>query len=197
MIREDAARRLAAIGNASTTPGRVARVLRKLQRETARPSHRQLVAINAANDLLDAAAAHCFSNPVAATDLIRWNQMRRQPERVLADLDHGPTAFGELRIERDGPAVWSLLPEPRHEHVPAWARFRDAARTWLDVQQGREWSPPPAFPSPPPVPSAPKVAGEAPRAESLPAPGPPAPTPSAGPPRPHPRGRSPGPGLSR
>ena len=129
--------------------------MRKLHRETARPSHRQLVTRNAAGDLLDAAAAHCFADPVPATDLIRWNHMRRQPHQVREDLECGPAAFGALRIERDAPGLWSALPEPRHEHLPAWRRFREAAHVWLDVQDGKQWSPPARFPLPPEPPQPP------------------------------------------
>lgn len=171
-------------------------MLRKLQREVARPSHRRLVAINAANELLDAAAAHCFRDPVAATDLVRWNQMRRQPHLVVADLERGPAAFGELRITREAADLWSRLPEPRHARLPAWSRFREAALLWLDVHQGRDWSPPAASPPPPEPPTAPALAR--PEVGTVPAPAPtPAPAPPSAPPHPRPRGRSPGPGLTR
>lgn len=175
LAREDAARRLALIGNEARTAKRVERVLRKLYRETARVSHRQLVARNAAGDLLDAAAAHCFADPVPATDLIRWNHMRRQPHQVREDLARGPAAFGALRIERDSPDLWAALREPRHEHLPAWSRFREAAHVWLDVQDGKDWSPPPAYPPPPerPQPPVSSAAPAAPRpAPAIPAPRP-------------------------
>lgn len=130
-------------------------MLRALDRETARESHRDLVARSAAGELLDQAALHCFVHPVAATDVVRWNHLRRQAERVRLELQNGPAPFGETRIEREAPEVWAALPEPRHAYVPAWARFRVAAEVWLDVHEGRPWTPPAEFPPPPaaPVPS--------------------------------------------
>jgi hypothetical protein len=188
------------IGNEARTNKRVERVVRKLYRETARVSHRQLVARNAAGDLLGAAAAHCFADPVAATDLIRWNHMRRQPHQVREDLARGPAAFGALRIERDAPDLWTALGEPRHEHQPAWRRFSEAAHVWLDVQDGKDWSPPPAFPPPPEPPQPPAFpAAHAAPAAPRPAPAGPAPRPirQAGPGLDIPFERPRRPGLNR
>lgn len=152
LAREETARRLAQAGNAAAAPARLARVLRGLDRETARASHRGLVARSAAGELLDQAAVHCFVNPVAATDVVRWNHLRRQPDRVRRELQAGPAPFGEMRIEREAPEVWAALPEPRHDHVPAWARFRATAEVWLDLQEGRPSTPPAEFPPPPAAP---------------------------------------------
>jgi hypothetical protein len=127
-------------------------VFRRLDRETARESHRDLVCRTAAGELLDQAAAHCFADPVAATDVVRWNHLRRQAGHVRGSLAAGPAAFGALRVERDAPEVWASLPEPRPAHVPAWARFRAAAEVWLDVHDGRPWTPPAQFPPPPDAP---------------------------------------------
>lgn len=200
LAREDAARRLAEIGSAARTGKRVERVVRKLHRETARASHRQLVARNAAGDLLDAAGAHCFADPVPATDLVRWNHMRRQPHQVREDLVRGPAAFGVLRVERDAPDLWSALREPRHEALPAWRRFREAAEVWLDVHDGKEWSPPARFPLPPEPPQ-PPTSPTARAAAAAPKPPPALPARSpfhpAAPVHPLPRGRPRGPGLDR
>ncbi|HEU4884140.1 MAG TPA: hypothetical protein VFT45_17940 [Longimicrobium sp.] len=173
LAREDAARRLALIGNDARTSKRVERVARKLYRETARLSHRQLVARNAAGDLLDAAAAHCFADPVPATDRIRWNHMRRQPHQVREELARGPAGFGTLRIEHDSPGLWAALREPRHEQLPAWSRFREAAHVWLDVHDGKDWSPPPSYPPPPEPPQPPAF----PAAHAAPRPSPAGPAP--------------------
>lgn len=129
-------------------------MLRRLDRETARESHRDLVARAAADELLDQAAAHCFVDPVAATDVVRWNHLRRQAGRVRSGLAAGPSSFGALRAEREASDVWAALPEPRHAHVPAWERFRAAAEVWLDVHEGQPWTPPPEFPLPPAAPAA-------------------------------------------
>ncbi|HEX6372924.1 MAG TPA: hypothetical protein VF006_28635 [Longimicrobium sp.] len=152
LAREETALRFADAGNAAAAPARLARVLRALDRETARESHRDLVARSAAGELLDQAAVHCFVDPVAATDVVRWNHLRRQPDRVRLEVQDGPAPFGEMRVEREAPEVWAALPEPRHDHVPAWARFRAAAEVWLDVHEGRPWTPPAEFPPPPAAP---------------------------------------------
>ena len=127
-------------------------MLRALDRETARASHRELVARSAAGELLDQAAVHCFVDPVAATDVVRWNHLRRQPDRVRLGLQDGPALFGEMRARREAPEVWAALPQPRHACVPAWARFRAAAEVWLDVHEGHPWTPPAEFPPPPAAP---------------------------------------------
>lgn len=177
LAREEAARRLAAAGNARN-PARLARVIRRLGREAERDSTRDLIARRAADDLLDAAAAECFADPVAATDVVRWNQLRRSPEQTLADLDRGPAAFGAMRLQYDLPALWDALPEPRHPGIPAWRRFGDAARTWVDVQGGRPWTPPGQFPPPAGLPALPakdgREGGPAPLPVALPRHAPPA-----------------------
>jgi hypothetical protein len=152
LAREEAARRFAAAGS-SAAPSRLERVFRRLDRETARESHRELVARAAAGELLDQAAAHCFVDAVAATDVVRWNHLRRQAGRVRNSLAAGPSAFGALRAEREAPEAWARLPEPRHAQVPAWERFRAAAEAWLDVHGGRPWTPPAEFPQPPAAPA--------------------------------------------
>lgn len=154
LAREDAAARMAAAGNTGD-PSRVARVIRRLDREAARPSTRDLVGRRAADELLDAAAAECFEDPMAATDVLRWNQMRHAPEQTLSDLERGPAAFGVMRLQADAPALWTALPEPRHQGVPAWHRFADAGRTWVAVQGGRHWTPPDQFPPPAAAPALP------------------------------------------
>lgn len=128
-------------------------MFRRLDRETARESHRDLVARAAAGELLDQAAAHCFVDPVAATDVVRWNHLRREAGRVRLELAAGPPSFGALRTEREAPEAWARLPEPRHAHVPAWDRFRAAAEVWLDVHEGQPWTPPAEFPPPPAAPA--------------------------------------------
>jgi hypothetical protein len=153
LAREETARRFVASGNAPAAPPRLEQVLHRLERETGRRSHRDLVARNAAGELLDQAAVHCFADPVAAADVVRWNHLRGQTERVRRELAIGPAAFGEMRIEREAPEVWARLPEPRHAHVPAWARFHAAAEVWLAVQDGRPWTPPAEYPPPPPAPA--------------------------------------------
>ncbi len=152
MAREETARRFASAGT-SAGPARLERVLRRLDRETARESHRDLVARAAAGELLDHAATQCFLDPVAATDVVRWNHLRRQVGRVHDSLTGGPSSFGVLRAEREVPEVWASLPEPRHARVPAWERFRAAAEVWLDVHDGRPWTPPAEFPPPPAAPA--------------------------------------------
>jgi hypothetical protein len=170
LAREETARRVADAGNAAAAPARLERVRRALDRETARESHRDLVARSAAGELLDHAAVHCFVDPVAATDVVRWNHLRRQADRVRLGLEAGPAAFGETRVEREAPEVWAALPEPRHAYVPAWARFREAAEAWLDVQEARPWTPPAEFPPPPaaPVPHAGPARPAAPRPQPRP-----------------------------
>lgn len=178
----------------SVTAARLERVSAKLDRETARESHRDMVARTAAGELLDQAAVHCFVDPVAATDVVRWNHLRRQPGQVRGNLAAGPAAFGALRVERDAPEVWASLPEPRHAHVPAWARFRAAAEVWLDVHDGRPWTPPAEFPPPPDAPMPyPGGAWIAQTPRLAPTPVPRAPFPDEPVPLPHERGR----GLSR
>jgi hypothetical protein len=145
------ARRFAGAGS-SIPPARLERAFARLDRETARESHRDLVARTAAGEFLDQAAAHCFVDPVAATDVVRWNHLRRQAVRVRESLAAGPASFGSLCAEREAPEVWASLPEPRHARVPAWERFRAAAEVWLDVHDGRPWTPPAEFPPPPAAP---------------------------------------------
>ncbi len=128
-------------------------MVRGLGRAAARASQRDRVARAAAGELLDRAAAHCFVDPVAAADVVRWNQLRHRAGEVRARLAEAPDAFGALRLQAEAPGTWARLPEPRHEHVPAWARFRAAAEAWLDVQEGAPWTPPAEFPPPPPAPA--------------------------------------------
>jgi hypothetical protein len=152
LAREEAARRLTGAGNAR--PDRAARVLRRLDVEANRASNRGLVALRAADELLDAAAAECFADPLAATDVVRWNHLRRLAHQTEDALERGPAAFGALRLETQAPALWNSLAEPRHQQVPAWKRFEEAARVWGEVQAGRPWTPPDRFPpaAEPPLP---------------------------------------------
>lgn len=196
LAREETARRFAEAGNAATAPARLARVLRALDRETARESHRDLVARSAAAELLDQAAVHCFVDPVAATDVVRWNHLRRQPDRVRLALQAGPAPFGEMRIEREAPDLWARLPEPRHAHVPAWTRFGTAAEVWLDVQEGRPWTPPSEFPPPPAAPVLPRRSAQ-PTTAPWPRPRPERPLPRLPDEPPIPFARERSPGLSR
>ncbi|HEU0298868.1 MAG TPA: hypothetical protein VFR37_05420 [Longimicrobium sp.] len=153
LAREGSARRLAAAGGAGG-PRRAERVLRRLDRETSRTSHRRLIELRAADDLLDAAAAGCFVDPVGATDLVRWNHLRRLAGETEQELARGPAAFGSLRVAAEAPALWSELAEPRHQHVPAWTRFENAVRVWADVQNGSPWIPPDRYPPPAEPPAA-------------------------------------------
>lgn len=147
LAREESARRLAAAGN-TPHPQRAARLLRRLDIEAARASNRGLIALRAADDLLDTAAAECFAEPLAATDVVRWNHLRRAAAETERELARGADGFGRLRLQTDAPTVWQALAEPKHTCVPAWTRFEEAVRLWSDVQNGKPWIPPDRFPPP-------------------------------------------------
>jgi len=128
----------------------------RLDVETAPAWHRAHIAKRAANELLDEAARHCFADPVAATDVVRWNHLRRQVDEALRLLEEEPAAFGALRQHAvDAPR---RLPQPV---APAWDQFRAAAETWLHVHEGGAWTPPDTFPPPPAEPGRPTLSAPA------------------------------------
>ncbi|MDB4949422.1 MAG: hypothetical protein JWM27_2071 [Gemmatimonadetes bacterium] len=167
MAREDCARRYAARANAARTPAALHRTLAALHAETSPEWYQLALRKRAADALLDAAAGHAFVDPLRATDAVRWAHLRHHP--LGGSLAAGPSAFGTLRVHAEEPARWAALPEPRHERVPAWVRFRETAETWVSVQEGQPWAVPSALPPPPPPPSFPENPVHVGRAAPLPA----------------------------
>ncbi|HET6232196.1 MAG TPA: hypothetical protein VFE05_19130 [Longimicrobiaceae bacterium] len=166
LAREESARGYATGANAARTPAELHRTLAALHAEISPEWYQLALRRRAADALLDAAAGHAFVDALRATDAVRWAHLRHHP--LAGILAAGPSAFGTLRVQADEPALWAALPEPRHEQVPAWLRFRETAETWVAVQEGQPWAVPSTLPPPPPSPSLPRSAEAIGRAAPLP-----------------------------
>lgn len=121
-------------------------ILGRLDRASADPSQRTLVARRAAEELLDAAAERCFTDPTHAVAVVRMHHRRGRSEAMRAALATGAMAFGDLKASNTEPN----RPRALADQLAAWDRFRHAAEVWLDVQHGVAWTAPLAFPERPP-----------------------------------------------
>lgn len=141
LARRRAAESAVAACNARTG-SRLTTILGRLDRASADPSQRTLVARRAAEELLDAAAERCFTAPTHAVAVVRMHHRRGRSEAMRAALAAGAHAFG-------APTTVYTEPDRPHAHadqLAAWDRFRQAAEVWLDVQHGVAWTAPLAFP---------------------------------------------------
>ncbi|NNC30775.1 relaxase/mobilization nuclease domain-containing protein [Longimicrobium terrae] len=161
LLHETAATHLGSAANAATTGAALARVRRTLERETARRSHRERVARRAARELLEHAGGAVFADPARAADAVARHYEHFGAAGLRLHLRGAPQDFGALLVDSapsDGPRHPERLPDARRQ---AWRAFGAAAESWLDVREGRRWTPPARFPDRP-VGAVPRVdAGEA------------------------------------
>lgn len=160
LLHEMAATHLGSAANAATTGPALARVRRVLDRETARRSHRERVARRAARELLEHAGGAVFADPAGAADAVARHYEHFGAAGLRLHLRGAPQDFGALLIDTapsNGPRHPERLPEAR---LQAWREFGAAAEAWLDVREGRRWTPPARFPDRP-VEAVPRDTGDA------------------------------------